>query len=254
MNEENFYSEIEHSEVPWRQYRLHVPVFYQDIRFMSVSIIAPVKRILDILPSNRLKPYRITPWNAALSITAYQYRESDLGPYNEVSISIPVTMDDETPLFTGSLRKTPKVPLTYSLHLPVTTEIAREVGVDFAGYPKFIADIGFTEAANWWTCELSADGKNVLKLSGRVLNTGQVPRYRVNPITFRRGYLLRSEFVISERKMGDSRRKEDVKLELGDHPISDELRDLKLGRVLGYQFCPQAQGILTPVFESFAAN
>ena len=147
-------------------------------------------------------------------------------------------------------RKYPS-PIAFTFQLP---QKLLGKGFDFAGYPKFIADIGFTEAANWWTCELSADGKNVLKLRGRVLNTGQVPRYRVNPITFRRGYLLRSEFVISEREMGDSRRKEDVKLELGDHPISDELRDLKLGRVLGYQFCPQAQGILTPVFESFAAN
>jgi hypothetical protein len=254
MSKNDFFNEIEHSEVPWRQYRLHVPVFYQDIGFMSVSILAPMERILDILPSNRLKPYRITPWNAALSITAYQYRESDLGPYNEVSISIPVTIDEETPLFTGSLRKMPKVPLVYSLHLPVTTEIAWEVGVDFAGYPKFIAEIEFTEEANWWICELSADGKNVLKLSGRKLNPRKVPRYRVNPITFRRGYLLRSEFVISEREMGNSGRNEDVKLEIGDHLISDELRELKLGRVLGYQFCPQAQGILTPVFESFEAN
>ena len=45
----------------------------------------------------------------------------------------------------------------------------------------------------------------------------------------------------------------DVVLEVGDHEISEEIRELNLGRVLMYGHCPQAQGILTPVIESFAA-
>jgi hypothetical protein len=54
--------------------------------------------------------------------------------------------------------------------------------------------------------------------------------------------------------MGTSKSGEDVKLELGEHPIADELRALNLGRVLSYSYCPLAQGILTPVFESFAGQ
>ena len=102
------------------------------------------------------------------------------------------------------------------------------------------------------TCELVADGQKVLKLSGRKLDLEKVPRFRVNPLNYRRGYILRSEFVISEREMGTSKRGEDVKLELGEHQIAEELRALNLGKVLSYSYCPQAQGILTPVFESYA--
>jgi hypothetical protein len=253
MSTDVFFHEIEHTAVPWRQYELHVPVFYQDFMFMSVSVLASIQRINALLPSKRMKPYRITPWHGAISITAYEYRECDLGPYNEVSIAIPVTIDEETPIFTGSLRRMPKAPMSYSHRLPVTTEIARVVGAEFAGYPKFIADIEFTKESNWMTCELKTDNQNVLTLSGRKLDTKRFPRYRANPITYRRGYILRSEFVISERDMGNSRSGEDVKMELGDHRIAKELKELKLGRVLGYGYCPQAQGILTPVFESFAA-
>jgi hypothetical protein len=254
MSIDDFFNEIEHPEIPWREYQLHVPVFYQHIMNMSVSFLAPIERIMEILPSKRLRPYRITPWHAALNITTYRYHESDLGPYNEVSISIPVTIDEETPIFTGILRKMPKIPQTFSLHLPVTTEIARVVGAEFAGYPKFIADIEFKEESEWLTCDLRLGNEAILTLSGRKLELGRSPRYRVNPITYRRGYLLRSEFVISERDMGSSRSRDDVKLELGTHPISDELRRLKLGKVLGYQFCPRSRGILTPVFESFKGN
>ncbi len=252
MYEEDFFKEIEHSPVPWRQYQLHVPVFYQDMRFMSVSMLAPMERIRALLPSRRMKPYRVTPWHGAFSISTYEYRQSDIGPYNEVSIGVPVTIDDETPVFTGSLRRLPDAPMAYSHHLPVTTEIAREVGAEFAGYNKFLADIVFEEAGNWLACKLIADGKHVLTLSGRMLNVKRSVRYRLHPITYRRGYILRSEFVISEREMGESRSGADVKIELGEHQIAEELRELQLGGVLGYSYCPRAQGILTPVFESFS--
>jgi hypothetical protein len=36
--------------------------------------------------------------------------------------------------------------------------------------------------------------------------------------------------------------------------IAEELREMKLGRILGYSYCPQAQAILTPAFESFAGQ
>jgi hypothetical protein len=253
MSRDDFFHEISHEVVPWRQYELHVPVFYQDIRFMTATLPVQLPKIHALLPSKRLHPYRITPWRGAMTITAYEYRESDIGPYNEVSVGIPVTIDKETPLFTGSLRKTPQVPMSYSHHLPVTTEIARVVGAEFAGYPKFLADIKFSEEDSWLICELIAENHLILTMRGRKLPTQQVPRFRVSPITHRRGHILRSELVISEREMGHTKDGQSVKIELGDHPIAEELKELDFGRVLGYGYCPQAQAILTPVFESFAA-
>ena len=251
MTTNDFYHEIEHIPVPWRQHELHVPVFYPDIMFITVSILASAKSIRSLLPSPRLNPYRITPWHSALSITAYQYRESDIGSYNEISIGIPVTLDEETPLFTGILRRMPKVPMMFIRHLPVTTEIAREVGADFAGYPKFVADIEFGDESNWLICELKVDNQKVFTLSGRKLDLVPSPRFRLMPLTYRRGYVLRSEFVISERDMAISKSGENVKLELGEHHIAKELKDLNLGKIVSYGYCPHAQGILTPVFESY---
>ena len=43
---------------------------------------------------------------------------------------------------------------------------------------------------------------------------------------------------------------EDYRLELDDLPITEELRELKMGRV-GYSCCPHAQGILMSVFEGY---
>jgi hypothetical protein len=251
MTKNDFYQEIEHTPVLWRNYQLYVPLFYHDIMFMNVTFLVPIKRVKTILPSKRMKPYRITPWQTSISITAYQYRKSDLGPYNEVSMGVPITLDTETPLFTGSLLRVPEMPLIYIHKLPVTTEIAREVGAEFAGYPKFIADIEFVENENWITCDLKADNQKVLTFSGRKLVTKNYSRFCSSPITYRRGYILRSEFIISEREMGNSKIKDDMKLEWGEHQIAKELSNLELGKMLGYGYCPHTQGILTPVIESF---
>ena len=64
MTEHDFFQEVEHSPVPWRQYQLHVPLFYQDIRFISVSILAPLENIRSILPSQRLKPWFSWPFSS----------------------------------------------------------------------------------------------------------------------------------------------------------------------------------------------
>jgi hypothetical protein len=60
-------------------------------------------------------------------------------------------LDKPSPLFTGIVRKAPSPIMIYSCHLPVSTEIARAAGVEFAGYPKFVADIEFERKDGWTT-------------------------------------------------------------------------------------------------------
>jgi hypothetical protein len=187
-----------------------------------------------------------------VSIAAMEFRDSDIGPYNEVGISIPFTLDKATPLFTGILRKSPAVPQLYIHHLPVTTEIARAAGADFAGYPKFIANIEFEKKDGWITCRLAEDDQHILTLAGRQLETQNAPRARVHYFTIRNGRLLRSEGISSEKQQGSSKNAADVRLELGDHPIAQELKGLDLGRMLAYQYAPSHQSVLSPVLESFA--
>ena len=125
--------------------------------------------------------------------------------------------------------------------------------MEFAGYPKFVAEIDFVEEDEWVHCELKAEDEHILTLGGRKLELEDVSRFRMHPITYRRGYILRCEFVVSEREMGASKNAQDVNIQLGEHRIAQELRDLKVGRVMAYHYCPQMQGILTPVIESYAA-
>lgn len=199
-----------------------------------------------------MHPIRISPGRGLLSVSAYEFRESDIGPYNEVSISVPFTLDVATPMFTGILRKGPAEPRTYIHHLPVTTEIARAAGVELGSYPKFLAHIDFERESGWVTCRLAEGEQHILTLVGRELDTRPAPRSRAHAFTARDGRLLRSEVISSERGLAMSSDASDARLELGDHPISKELEGLSIGRVLSYQYAPEYQTILMPVIESFA--
>jgi hypothetical protein len=222
MTQEDFYNEIEHREIPWGERVIWVPIFYRDVMSFGALFLASSERLKALLPSSRMFPYRITPWHGVLSVSVFEFRDCDFGPYNEVSISIPFTLDKATPMFTGIVRKGPHEPQLYIHHLPVTTEIALAAGVEFAGYPKFLASIEFEREAEWVTCRLAQGERHILTLAGRKLDLQDAPRSRRHVFTMRNGRLLRSETILSERGLAVSRNASHVRLELGDHPIAGE--------------------------------
>ena len=252
MQKADFFEGIPQVKAPWGNSTIDVPIFYTDMRNLVVFLLAPLKAVRSTLPSQRMHPLRVTPWHSVVAISAYEYKNSSIGPYNEVSIGVPFVLDKISPILTGIVRKAPENPMVYISHLPVTTEIARTAGIELANFPKFLANITFQVRNDWIVCEVNAEGKNILTLTGRKIKVRSTPRQRMYPITSLKGHLLRLELVSSECEMGISRRQSDARLELGNHQISQELRDLHLGRILQYQYCPARQSILTPVCESFA--
>jgi hypothetical protein len=201
-----------------------------------------------------MHPLRVTPRHGLTTINAYQYRDCDLGPYNEVAIGFPITIDKVSPVFTGLLRKLPGIPKVYIHRLPVSTEIARDAGVEFANFPKFLADIVFEKKNGSFSCYLAEAQSHILTLAVRDLPVRPVARSFLHTITFRLDRILRLEFILGERRQAISRKRAHVYLELGDHPVAQELRSLGLGRIIFCQSVPKFQAILSPVLESFAGD
>ncbi len=254
MRNSKFFQQIAHVDVPWGDRSISVPLFYYDVASIGVAFLTPMDRIRALLPTPRMHPLRVTPWHGMTTINAYEYRDCDIGPYNEVAIGFPVTIDEASPTFTGLLRKLPGIPKVYVHQLPVTTVIARDAGVEFANYPKFVADIRFEKQDGSLACHLVQDQRHVLTLRVRELALEPAARSYLHSVTFRDGCILRLELILGERRLGRSRKPADADLELGDHPITQELRDLDLGRMLFCQYAPQGQAILSPPLESFAPN
>jgi hypothetical protein len=252
MGREDFFLEIEHRAVPWGDREMLVPVFYQQVMSLGAMFLASWEGLRVMLPSPRMFPLRVMPGRGVLYLSALEYGATDIGPYNEFAVMIPFTFDKPSPMFTGFLRQAPAEPYAYVHHLPVTTEIAMSAGIEFAGYPKFLATIDFEHEGDWIHCRLAEDDRHILTLSGRKPPLQSAPRDRAHLFTTRNGRLLRSEAINSERRLGESRDSSDVRLELGDHPIGQELKALNIGRLSAYQYAPEYQMILTPALESFA--
>lgn len=252
MRNSSFFQQIAHVDVPWGDRTISVPLFYYDISAIGVAFFTSLSKIREKLPSPRMHPLRVTPWHGLTTITTYEYRDCDIGPYNEVAISFPVTLDRPSPPFTGLFRKSPGVPKVYTHHLPVTTEIARDAGIEFANYPKFLANITFEKKDGSITCHLAEAQGHILTLTVHELPLQPVGRSTIHSLTFREGYILRLEFILGTCSQGQSHNPAHAHLELGDHPIAQELRDLKLGRMAYCFYSPAFQAILSPVLESFS--
>ena len=251
MNQSAFFQHIPQGEARVGTTTIPVPVFYHDIASLAAQFLAPLAKLQALLPSPRMHPLRVTPWHGVVNIAAYAYRRCDLGPYNEVAIAIPFVLDQPSPLFVGTLSPVPPVLQVYVHHLPVTTQLSCDAGIQWANYPKFVATIACQSTDSTVQFTLQDGDLPILTLAGKTGPLRPTPRSRFHPITWRDGYLLRSEFIAEahDHYVGKGA---DLDLQLGDHPIAQELKALPLGRAIAYQYTPHYQGILTPVLESLA--
>lgn len=229
--------------------RVNLPYFYYDNLFMTAVYTASTARVRQLIPHPDLHPIEWSPGRCLVAFTAFEYRKVDDLPYNEVSISFPISYRKQPiPLFSAVRALTSGVYNVYVWQLPVTTEYARAGGVDLFNYPKFIADIQFLKATDRITCSLSESGSEILRITGRVILTkrGQVQRYK--SITVDHDTLLSVNSLVNPIEFASSFRRGDVSVEIGKlHPISQALNQLELARhPFSYQFSPSNELILYP--------
>jgi hypothetical protein len=254
MRDLSFYKQVDHPQVEYRGHPFNMPVFYYDVTALMVGFLTPLDKVKELLPSVRMKPLRATPWHTVTVIACFEYRDSDAGPYNEVAVSFPFTLDRSAPIFTGLLQHIAAGPMAYIYKLPVTTEIARQFGVDFYNFPKFIANIDFSRDGGWIHCQLSEGGHSIFTLSSKMLPVKSAGRWRFDCFSARDDRILRSEVTVNVRQQVISRNPKNVKFELGDHNIAQEIRNLKLGRMVHLQYLPACQTILSSVVESYGMS
>ncbi len=224
-----------------------LPVFYQDASSVTAVFPARAEVARRLVPHPALRLVELYPGRCLVAITAFEYRRTDIDPYNELSIAF---------LASAGSRPVPGLSVlsllarrtfgAYVWQLPVTTEVARVGGVDLYGFPKFIADIRFERAGGKIGCRLAAGGKPILALRGRTLPTRPGPRTRYVTYSVRKGILLAANVLVDPLEYAESLSGGGAELELhGDHAICATLRELDLGRrAVLYQYAARMQAIL----------
>ena len=244
---------IEQEEFELQGRKGKMPVFYYDNTSLTAFFTASTARVRKLLPHREMKPIELYPGRCLVVFMAFEYRKTDLDSYNELAIAVGVTFGNApVPLATLSSQFLRRSLSAYIWQLPVTTEIARAAGVDFYGYPKFIADIDFHRDPGEVRCTLAEKGKDILSLSGKALPTGPGRRIEYTTFSMKDGTPLQTRILVNPVEFSQTMSRDAARLEVAsDHPVCRELKSIDLGeRPVLYQYSPVAEAVLfagTPV-------
>ncbi|WP_212761904.1 acetoacetate decarboxylase family protein [Nocardia uniformis] len=174
---------------------------------------APVR---ELLAGTGLAPLTFLG-RAFCNLAFVRYVDGDLGPYHEFAFSVMA----HQPGRKGSSG-------AYIHWLPVNQSFTCEAGQSIWGFPKLMADIDITPTRRGHRCEVAVEGRKVLALSisdGLPAPSG-AGGSSIDAYTYRDGVLRRTPWDMNPAAV--RMRPGGARLELGDHPIADQLRSLGL--------------------------
>ncbi len=124
---------------------IKLPIFYGDFSYTHFLYWIDFDRAAEKVEGTDFTACRFFHGKGAVMLTFFEYRHSEIGPYNEVSLAIvSYPKQNRQPAFIM-----PQIFMNgkkwtmgaYVLNLPVTTEFAMKGGKEIYNYPKFVTDI-----------------------------------------------------------------------------------------------------------------
>lgn len=159
------------------------------------------------------------PGTTQLVLGFVDYRDNDLGDYNEVMIVFMVRPKGASAGAEG----------TFIYRLPVDQSFTCEAGAKIWGFPKTIEKIDVNYAADHATCRLEMGGRHVFTLRlPRAAEGMPAPQMEMTTYTYLDGQPTAVRFTTGGTGSSMTMGADGVELTLGDHPIADELRALGL--------------------------
>lgn len=249
MRRSPFFDGVGQIEATLADQTVRLPIFYYEGTAIGAVFPARLAALRALMPDPRMRPARLAPGLGAVAITCFEYGDTDIGPYNELAISVILCEPPHVANLPGRamIRGLRERQLhAWVAHLPVTTEIARAGGVELYNYPKFLGTIDYEQSSSRRTCRLAEGAEPILTLTGDLLDSPREEGFQLFSHLWMDRQPQSSEFKIHARSMGVSFDPRRAELTLGGaHPIARELEALLVSRrPLQYQYIPSFEGIL----------
>jgi hypothetical protein len=210
---------------------LGFPAKFRDGSSAVGLFVVPARAAGELIRESGFEVAPVAPGRALMSVSCVHYRDSDCDVYNELSLAFFVKK-------LGPARGLPYIgtwidivrdeAATFVWKLPVTTQLANDAGVYMWGFPKTVEEIDFDLSGGRASFRLRMDGQDVLSYSVRAEGKSNQPHSASPVYTLYEGtphvtYLGHEYRDVGIRPGGG-------RLQLGDHPIADQLRGLGLPR------------------------
>jgi len=198
---------------------VHMPVEIRSARACSALFTVHAEAARSTLAEVGLEPVVPFPGRAVCALAFVQYVDGDLGPYHEFAVAL-LCREPGRRRAIGS----------YIHWLPVNQRFTCEAGRTIWGFPKEITEIELDVAGPAKRCTVRAQGRHVVTL--HVERGLPIPStmgaVSIDAYTSRDGLLRRTPWHM--RPAGVRMRPGGARVELGEHPVADELREWGLPR------------------------
>lgn len=230
------------------------PNFYYKSSRITAVFTADLAQLRALMPPQILQqvtPLQIWPGRGLIALTAYAYHYCDNDSYNEIALSV-ITTKPAT-LNVGPLSLL-RQSLTddywgYVLKLPVNTELARVRGVVGYNLPKWTTAIDYQQQADTVVVRV-ADSETTatdFTITAKALpvKTDDFPVVRNSFVNLDVNGTVTTGYALSRLQLfADTSDEEAVKLTLTDGSLSRYIRQLKLGKLMKYEYVPEFQSAL----------
>ena len=208
---------------------LGFPALFQDASSAVGLFAVPSKAAQALIRESGFEVTEIWPGRAIFSLSCVTYRESDCGVYNEIAMGFFVKRragSQGVPYLGTWLDILRDRAATYVWKLPVTTRLANDAGILMWGFPKTIEEIDFELVGERATFALHMEDREVLRYSVRARGKGSRPRSASAVYSVFEGAPHVTQLAHEDRNVGFQLG--GGHLQLGDHPVAQELRGLGL--------------------------
>jgi hypothetical protein len=196
-----------------------MPVVVRDASAGTAMFDVDAAAAQALLPGDDFTVVESSPGRAQLALAVIDYRDNDLGDYHEVGVTLFVR-----PAGAAAGERDG----TFITHLPVDQEFTCAAGRGIWGFPKTVERIDVTPGDGAIVTTLEMDGELVLRLQLPRGGTDEMPVMEMVTYSYIDGVAHGTGFAQggagSQVLVGG----EDVEIELGHHPLADQLRSLGL--------------------------
>jgi Acetoacetate decarboxylase (ADC) len=214
-----------------------LPIRYFDVGCLVATFLTDLARAAELLKGTGLKPVPQEDGKGVVVIYCIEYRNTDIGPYNEVGLTVVAVAQGDP------------IPASYVVNLPVTTAVANRAGQEIWGYNKFLAAIDVKSDRNKFATILrDTDGAMICALEGARGASVPVPPADILTFTLFKGRVIKTVirvFTPYHTSSGDG-----FLFQVGTskHPMTNNLRTVALDRArpLLVQYADPFQALLFP--------